>query len=145
MSKRAILVVLDSVGVGHARDADKFFNDDAPDTGANTFGHIAEFCAAAKADGRSYSFGGEQLGGINSGPLNLPNLRKYGYFAAADVAAGRVPKYKPQALVTSLHEVSPGKDTTSGHLEICGLPVEKDWGYFPREISGQCSFGSTIV
>ena len=58
-NKRAILVVLDSVGVGYGRDAGKFFNGDVPDTGANTFGHIATYCEAGKAGGRAYSFGGK--------------------------------------------------------------------------------------
>ena len=36
---RAFLIVIDSVGIGGAPDAGQFFNDDVPDTGANT-GHI---------------------------------------------------------------------------------------------------------
>ncbi len=42
---RAFLVVLDSVGIGGAPDADQYFNGDLPDTGSNTFGHIAQACA----------------------------------------------------------------------------------------------------
>ena len=42
---RAFLVVMDSVGIGGAPDAGSYFNDGAPDTGANTVLHIAEACA----------------------------------------------------------------------------------------------------
>ena len=37
---RAFLVVMDSVGIGGAPDADAFFNGSSPDTGSNTLGHI---------------------------------------------------------------------------------------------------------
>lgn len=47
---RAFLVVLDSAGIGGAPDAGAFFNSGVPDTGANTIGHIAEACAAGRAD-----------------------------------------------------------------------------------------------
>ena len=39
---RAFLLVIDSVGIGGAPDAGRYFNGDVPDTGANTLGHIAE-------------------------------------------------------------------------------------------------------
>ena len=42
---RAILCILDSVGIGGAPDADKY-----GDTGSNTFGHIAEWAAAGRAE-----------------------------------------------------------------------------------------------
>ena len=48
---RVFLVVMDSVGIGGALDADMFFNGDVPDTGANTLGHIAKACAECRADG----------------------------------------------------------------------------------------------
>ena len=38
---RAFLVVMDSVGIGGAPDAQDYFNGNVPDTGANTLGHIA--------------------------------------------------------------------------------------------------------
>ena len=44
---RAFLIVIDSVGIGGAPDADRFFNGEIPDTGANTLGHIAQSRAAA--------------------------------------------------------------------------------------------------
>jgi len=119
---RAFLVVLDSVGIGGAPDADKFFNDDTPDTGADTLGHIAAACAAGKAeDGRS-------------GPLHLPNLDALGFSAAAALASGTLPAgmgATPEGLWGAASEVSRGKDTPSGHWEIAGVPVPFDWTYFP--------------
>ena len=74
---RAFLVVLDSVGIGGAPDADQYFNGDLPDTGSNTFGHIAQACADGLAEeGRS-------------GPLNIPNLAALGIFHAEALANGR--------------------------------------------------------
>lgn len=42
---RAFLVVMDSVGIGGAPDAGRYFNKDLPDLGANTVAHIAQACA----------------------------------------------------------------------------------------------------
>jgi phosphopentomutase len=73
---RAFLVILDSVGCGGAPDADAFFNDGIPDTGANTLAHIAQACAAGRAEeGRS-------------GPLRVPNLDALGLGAAIRLASG---------------------------------------------------------
>ena len=121
---RAFLVVLDSAGVGGAPDADQFFNGDTPDTGANTLGHIAEACAAGRAeDGRT-------------GPLNVPNLARIGLGPAIHVASGlAIPSLdtEPQGLWGTATEVSKGKDTPSGHWELAGVPVPWDWHYFPKE------------
>ena len=116
---RAILIVLDSFGLGAARDADIF-----GDTGADTFGHIIEEASAGKADTDS-----------RSGPLNLPHLEKLGLFAAHDLYNGKMPKDGPfTGLYGVAHEMSKGKDTPSGHWEMTGVPVLFDWGYFPRTI-----------
>jgi phosphopentomutase len=40
--KRIIIVVMDSLGIGNAKDANLFSQEGKPDTGANTFNHIAE-------------------------------------------------------------------------------------------------------
>lgn len=121
---RAFLVVLDSVGIGGAPDADRFFNDGHPDTGANTLGHIAEACAAGKADNSG-----------RSGLLHIPNLDALGLGAALELASGaRAPGLGavPTGLWGAATEVSPGKDTPSGHWEIAGVPVPWDWTYFPK-------------
>ena len=130
---RAFLVVMDSVGIGGAPDANLFFNGDLPDTGANTVAHIAQACAAGKADiGRS-------------GPLRMPNLDGLGLgrsvlLASGDSAPGLMAE--PTGLWGAASEVSAGKDTPSGHWELAGLPVPWDWHYFPNT---QDSFPSDLV
>lgn len=120
---RAFLFVLDSFGVGGAPDARDYGDD-----GANTLGHIAEFCAAGAGDRK----------GLRSGPLSLPNMSSLGLVTIARLASGRAPAGMPiPDRVFGLHgaasEVSRGKDTPSGHWEIAGTPVMFDWGYFPAE------------
>ena len=120
---RAFLVVIDSVGIGGAPDADRFFNGDVPDTGANTLGHIAQACAAGEADeGRS-------------GALNLPVLGGLGLWSALGLASGlTIPgaTTMPKGAWGAATEVSPGKDTPSGHWELAGVPVPWDWTVFPE-------------
>lgn len=111
--KRAIILVLDSFGIGATADADKF-----GDVGADTFGHIAQACAESSA-----------------GPLQLPNLARLGLFHAGQESTGEFsPGYDPETEVIGAYgyaaELSSGKDTPSGHWEIAGLPVLYDWGYF---------------
>lgn len=119
---RAFLVVMDSVGIGGAPDADKFFNGDVPDTGANTLGHIAEACAAGQAeDGRT-------------GPLKVPNLDSLGLGEAARLASESTApglNATPKGFWAVATEVSKGKDTPSGHWELAGVSVPWDWHFFP--------------
>ncbi len=110
---RAFLIVLDSAGIGGAPDADKFFNGDTSDTGANTVGHIAERVA-----------------------LKMPNLDALGLGQAIKLASGLdAPGFgaEPTGLWGAATEVSNGKDTPSGHWELAGVPVPWDWHYFPDE------------
>jgi len=118
---RAFILVLDSLGIGASIDAARFGDD-----GADTLGHIAEACAAGRADGAG-----------RGGPLAVPNLVGLGLGMAALESRGR-PLPGLETLV-SPHgawgyavEQSSGKDTPSGHWEIAGLPVPFDWHYFPR-------------
>ena len=111
MTRRAFLIVMDSVGIGGAPDADRFFNGALPDSGANTVGHIA----AAR-------------------PLRMPHLDALGLGAAVRLASGAdAPGLgaTPQGLWGAATEVSPGKDTPSGHWELAGVPVPWDWRVFP--------------
>ncbi|PXA99857.1 phosphopentomutase [Nostoc sp. 3335mG] len=118
---RAIVCLLDSVGIGGAPDAAAY-----GDTGANTVGHIAEWAAMGKAD-RS---------GLRSGPLHLPNMDAMGLGAAVRLSTGVTPPNlsdKPKGGRFGVgREVSKGKDTPSGHWEIAGVPVPFEWGYFPQ-------------
>jgi phosphopentomutase len=117
---RAFLIVLDSVGCGGAPDAGDF-----GDAGANTLAHIAEACAAGRAEtGRS-------------GPLRLPNLDALGLGAAIRLASGAATpglSAVPRGLWGAATEVSRGKDTPSGHWELAGVPVPWDWTYFPETV-----------
>jgi phosphopentomutase len=119
---RAFLIVMDSAGIGGALDAEAFFNDGLPDTGANTIGHIAQACSEGRAEiGRS-------------GPLRMPNLDRLGLGAAMTLATGlNAPGFDavPQGLFGAANEVSHGKDTPSGHWEMAGVPVPWEWHSFP--------------
>ena len=118
--KRAIILVLDSLGLGSSADAHRY-----GDNGADTLGHIAEACAEGNADNSQ-----------RQGPLNIPNLLRWGLGAAAYASRGKplpVASVTPQGAYGYAREVSAGKDTPSGHWEICGLPVPFEWGTFPSQ------------
>ena len=111
--KRAIVLVLDSFGIGATDDADRF-----GDSGADTLGAIARERAASA-----------------EGPLRLPNLARLGLFEAARESTGQYAKGAgPVDNISAAYgfaaELSSGKDTPSGHWEIAGVPVLFDWGYF---------------
>lgn len=119
---RAIIIVLDSVGIGGAPDAADF-----GDEGANTLGHIAAACAMGEGD----------QNGLRSGPLALPNMERLGLGHAAELATGKKPagftmEAEPSGAYAALNETSTGKDTPSGHWEIAGVPVRFGWGTFPK-------------
>ncbi|MCE7026564.1 phosphopentomutase [Jiella avicenniae] len=113
---RAIILVLDSFGIGAAPDAEAF-----GDEGSDTFGHILEACRAGHAD----------VSGGRRGELAIPNLQRLGLHAAAGRGEGA---RRPEAVWGSAREISRGKDTPSGHWEIAGVPVPFEWGYFPRTV-----------
>lgn len=118
---RAIVCLLDSVGIGGAPDAVTY-----GDEGANTLGHIAEWAAQGRADRE----------GLRSGPLRLPNMDAMGLGAAIKLSTGTVPpglSDTPKGGRFGVgREISKGKDTPSGHWEIAGVPVPFEWGYFPQ-------------
>ena len=121
---RAILLVMDSVGIGGAPDAARF-----GDEGADTLGHIAAECAAGRAD----------VPGLRSGPLLIPHMNRLGIGRAAEASVGAHPAGIPRvdhptAIWAHANEVSVGKDTQSGHWELAGLPVPFAWGYFPQTV-----------
>lgn len=108
---RAIILMLDSLGIGASDDAEHF-----GDLGADTFGHIAE------ARGASFT---------------IPHLQKMGLAAAAEASRGqwpgKLPSIPPTGAWGYAAERSRGKDTPSGHWELAGQPVTFDWGYFPNQ------------
>src|SRR5699024_4861086 len=103
MFKRVHLIVLDSVGIGEAPDADKF-----GDAGSHTLGHIAE-----------------QAG------LNIPHLEKLG-LGTIESLKGVKAVANHQGYATKLEEVSVGKDTMTGHWEIMGLNIQTPFRVFPN-------------
>lgn len=120
---RAFIIMLDSFGLGQTADAATY-----GDQGADTLRHIAEYCAAGKAD----------KAGVRSGPLQLPNLTRLGLNGAAKISQGKfIPgldeKITIQAAFGCAAEMSLGKDTQSGHWEMAGVPVLFDWGYFSSD------------
>lgn len=120
---RAFIIMLDSFGLGATADAAKY-----GDENADTLRHIAEYCAAGKADKE----------GVRKGPLHLPNLTRLGLNGAAKISKGAsipgLDENMPiQAAYGCAEELSHGKDTQSGHWEMAGVPVLFDWGYFQPE------------
>ena len=108
MYKRIIILVMDSVGIGHAPDATKF-NDE----GSNTLGHIE----------------------ATAGLIHCPTLRSLGLSNIADIKADETPV---MGAYGKMEEVSTGKDTTSGHWEMMGHPVTVPfptfYDGFPKEL-----------
>jgi len=117
--KRSIILVLDSLGLGSTKDSHLY-----GDTGADTLGHIIESCDSNSANNSE-----------RNGPLVIPNLIRWGLGEAA-IASRKKPlpisRVEPQGAFGYAKEVSAGKDTPSGHWEICGLPVPFEWGTFPK-------------
>ncbi|MGR4066395.1 phosphopentomutase [Billgrantia sp. C5P2] len=116
---RAIVLVLDSFGIGGAPDAVDF-----GDAGADTLGHIAAACARGECDGAG-----------RQGSLALPHLGRLGLFHAHRESTGSWAKGVdvPAEVIGAYGHargISSGKDTPSGHWEIAGVPVRFDWGYF---------------
>ena len=100
---RVFLIVMDSVGIGEAPDAEAF-----GDKGAHTLLHIAE-----------------RMGGLrmpNMGKLGLSNIEEIPGVEKAD---------EPKAYFTKMQESSNGKDTMTGHWEIMGLNIETPFRVFP--------------
>lgn len=114
---RIHLVVLDSVGIGAAPDANNFVNAGVPDGASDTLGHISKTVG-----------------------LNVPNMAKVGLGnIPRETPLKTVPaEALPIGYATKLEEVSLGKDTMTGHWEIMGLnitePFDTFLGGFPEEI-----------
>lgn len=102
--KRVNLIILDSVGVGDAPDAAAY-----GDEGSNTLGNIAR-----------------AVGG-----LHLPNLGEMGLGNLTDIQ-GVPPVAQTRSIYGRLTEVSAGKDTTTGHWELAGVPLEQPFPLYPH-------------
>ncbi len=106
--KKATLLVIDSFGIGDLPDAEKF-----GDKGANTALHICE------------AVNGEKW----------PTLKKLGLGNCSLLLGNDLPGCEavdaPKASYGVMKEVSPGKDTTTGHWELAGLHLKKAFTVFP--------------
>lgn len=105
--KRAILVVLDSVGIGEMPDA-----ADYGDVGSNTLGNIAK-----KVRG-----------------MDLPNLEALGLGNIAPLEGVKAVD-APQGAFGKSAELSIGKDTVTGHWEMSGVILEKPLNTYPEGFS----------
>ncbi|SHE44845.1 phosphopentomutase [Seinonella peptonophila] len=101
---RAIVIVLDSVGIGALPDADQF-----GDLGSHTMGHIAE----------------------SQGGLSLPHLEQFG-LGNIEQMKGIVAVSQPKASYGRMIEISRGKDTTTGHWELMGIYTDKPFQTYPQ-------------
>ncbi len=101
--KRAIVIVIDGVGIGELPDAHIY-----GDQGSNTIGNIAR----------------------ETGGLDLPNLERLGLGKIAPIA-GLNPEVAAIGNYGKMAEQAPGKDSTTGHWELAGLIVDKPFPTYP--------------
>ena len=104
--RRAILIVLDSVGVGELPDAAQY-----GDAGSNTLGNIARRVT-----------------------LQLPALRALGLCQVVALR-GMEAARQPAAAFGRMAEISPGKDSVTGHWEIAGVTLDRPFPVFPDGFS----------
>ena len=102
--KRAVIIILDGVGIGEAPDA-----ADYGDAGSDTLGNVAR-----------------SLGG-----LKLPRLERFGLGNIRPIE-GVSPRGDAAGAWGSMRPASPGKDSTTGHWEIAGVHLERAFPTYPR-------------
>jgi len=103
MSKRAIVLILDGVGIGELPDAETY-----GDKGSNTLGNLARIC----------------------GGIKLPTLERLGLGNISPIQGVKQVE-KPLACFGKMAEMSPGKDSTSGHWELFGIILKKPFPTYP--------------
>jgi phosphopentomutase len=101
--RRAIVVVLDSVGIGELPDANAY-----GDSGSNTLGNISAHVH-----------------------LQIPTLSALGLTHLVHLR-DHAPAPAPTAAIARLRERSPGKDSVTGHWELMGLVLERAFPTFPH-------------
>jgi phosphopentomutase len=99
-----LLLVCDSFGVGEAPDA-----ADYGDQGSNTLGHVAAV-----------------------GGLEAPNLAALGLGAVTEIRGIAPDAARPGTAHGRLTERSAGKDTTTGHWEMCGIVLDRPFPTYPN-------------
>jgi len=106
MSKRAAIIVLDGLGIGPAPDTAAY-----GDAGSDTLGNVAR--------------------AVGGGGLKLPNLEKLGLGMDRPIS-GLSAGVKPAAAHGVAQPASAGKDSTTGHWEICGVLLKKAFRTYPK-------------
>jgi len=101
--RRAAIIVLDGIGIGPAHDTDLY-----GDGGSNTLGNVARL-----------------MGG-----LDLPQLEALG-LGRCSAIEGLAPTLDAQGAFGVCEPASPGKDSITGHWEICGLILERAFPTYP--------------
>jgi len=99
---RAIVIVLDSLGIGELPDAALY-----DDQGSNTLGNIASHV-----------------------PLHIPNLALMGLSRLVDLKDHR-PAAAPTSAFGRMAERSKGKDSVTGHWELMGIVLDRPFPTFP--------------
>lgn len=102
--RRAAIIVLDGVGIGPAHDSALY-----GDAGSNTLGNVAR-----------------AVGGFR-----LPRLETAGLGRCAPLA-GLSARVTPNVAWGVCEPASPGKDSTTGHWELCGLILARPFPTYPR-------------
>jgi phosphopentomutase len=101
--RRAAIIVLDGLGIGPAHDTESY-----GDAGSDTLGNVAR-----------------AVGGFS-----LPHLEAAGLGCCAELP-GLSPVGQPGAAWGICEPASPGKDSTTGHWELCGLILAQPFPTYP--------------
>ena len=104
MARRAAIIVLDGLGIGPAHDTAAY-----GDTGSHTLGNVLQ----------------------RAGGLRLPNLEQLGLGRCAPLG-GIAPVTAPSAAFGTAQPVSAGKDSITGHWEICGVLLQRPFPTYPK-------------
>ena len=102
--KRAVIIILDGVGIGAAPDAAEY-----GDTGSDTLGNVARAC----------------------GGLRLPRLERFGLGNIREIE-GIARRGDAAGAWGTMRPASAGKDSTAGHWEIAGVHLERPFPTYPR-------------
>ena len=101
--RRAAIIVLDGLGIGGASDSGAY-----GDEGSDTLGNVVRA----------------------AGPVSLPHLTALGLGHCASLP-GIPAVERPQGAAGVCEPVSAGKDSTTGHWEICGVVLDRPFPTYP--------------
>ncbi|HKP29617.1 MAG TPA: phosphopentomutase [Gemmatimonadales bacterium] len=104
VARRAAIIVLDGLGIGHTWDQERY-----GDAGSDTLGNVLKATRG----------------------LSLPNLSRLGLGNCRPLE-GMPPSLSPAAAYGIAHPASAGKDSTTGHWELCGIVLETPFPTFPQ-------------